>query len=217
MIEIFTVSSLDKLNDEYYLYNIFPCFSICDDGKLYVFYRLYYRSYSGNIIFDYLHDIDMVTICIETMTIISNQKLTENLKYGTGGDMTQKESIKTTNLQGIMFEELFFLKKAKKCFIKICPSDELVLVFDVKNQYFYFAENIFPKPEKTLDDIEVKYTVDNDDMVYVYKCYRFLTSVYKHEEIKTFKYCNEKLVESGIKCNYSIDSKKTEVESICVV
>ena len=113
----------------------------------------------------YMH---IVTICIETMTIINNQKLTESLRFST---TEQEERFKREKSPGILFRKLFFLKKSHKLFIKVFAFDELLLVFDVKNQYFYFVVDI-PHNPNYIVSIAVKYTVSKDDLIYMYKCYR---------------------------------------------
>ena len=202
----FSLSNVDK--------SMYTVFSICDNDKLYVFYTFIssgLHSYKNFV--DYLNDKHLVTICIATMTVISIQKLTECTRYGTGGVMTQRESIERMIASIKHFEKLFFLKKVQKCFIKIFPLDELILVFDVKNKYFYFAEHVFPKGQIKYSSV-FNYTVDKDDLVYRYKCRVKFCDV---RELKTFQYCNDKLVDCGTKWQDSVGNINKRVKSICIV
>ena len=200
----FSLSNVDK--------SMYTVFSICDD-KLYVFYTFINSGYHyyENLV-DYLNDKHLVIICIETMTVISNQKLTDCIRYDTGGVTTQKERIERKEVQTQYFEKLFYLKNAQKCFIKIFHLDEIILVFDVKNQYFYFEEQMFPNDDRYGG---FKYTVDKDDLVYRYKCgYTFRDQ----REIRTFKYCNDKLVDVGVQWKESVDGiYKDVIKSICII
>ena len=113
------------------------------------------------------------------------------------------------------FEKLFFLKKAHKVVIKIDSYDEIALMFDIQNQYFYFVEGFIPHPQSNFVGLIVKYTVDKDDLIYRY--YGNFTNG-KHE-IRTFQYFNDKMVDVGLKWNESVSSieKKYWVSCICIV
>ena len=148
------------------------------------------------------------------MTIISNQKLTECITYGTGGVMTQKESIKNMNLMLKHFKELFFLKKAHKFVIEI--DNHLVLVCDVKNNFFYFVEDMIPY-SKNYVDINVKYTVDNDDLVFMHTSENINFGITNKNQIRTFQYYNDKLVDAGTKWKESLNRMDKPVGSICIV
>ena len=150
------------------------------------------------------------------MSVITIQRLTESIRYGTGGVMTHKESIERNNdiMRYLSLKKLFFLKKSQKCFIKICHLDEIILVFDVKNQHFYFVEQMFPNTQDTINT-SFKYTVDKDDLVYRYKCG---FSFCEQREVRTFQYCNDKLVDVGVKWQESVDGiYKDVIKSICIV
>ena len=60
-----------------------------------------------------------------------------------------------------------------------------------------------------------KYTVDKDDLVYRYKCgYTFRDQ----REIRTFKYCNDILVDVGVQWKESVDGiYKDVIKSICII
>ena len=107
-----------------------------------------------------------------------------------------------------------FLKKAQKIIIKVDWDDKLVLVFDIKNQYFYFVEDMMPNGQDIVNR-NVRYTVDKDDLVYIYK--RYYTNFSLTKEIRTYQYCNDKLVDTGIKWKDSINAIYNNVQSICIV
>ena len=102
------------------------------------------------------------------------------------------KSIKT--LQYIEFSDLFFLKKARKWFIRLSCFDNIFLVFDIINQCFYLSGDIIPHTwdKKT---VAVRYSVDKSNLLYEYDQtyfhYRLLS------EVKAFQYSNDKLVETG--------------------
>ena len=208
----FSLSNLDKPN----FYNWFNWktsikFSICDNGKLYFFYEPTHTSTneSNQTLFDYLDGIHIVTICIETMTLLSIRRLTESIRYNRKEILTQKEKIKNMNLPHKLFKNLFFLKKSHKCFIKISLFNEIVLVFDTKKLYFDFAVDMLPRQERyTTDD---KYTVDRDDLIYM------VTSSGNKQIIRTLQYVNGKIVDAGIKRESFMADFTTEVKSICIV
>ena len=226
----FSIKNSEKPYSDNWFDGTFIFFTICDDGKLYFVYRLYSKLYSGENLYNFLHDMHLVTICVETMTIVSNRRLTECTMFGTGGVMTRKESIRRKKSHRIL-EKLFYLRKSNRCYINIHTFGDIILVFDVKNQYFYFSEDMIPISHKhsddidthripynrsyyvNSDDIDVKYTVDKDDVVYMY--IRYGSGV--EREIRTFQYCNDKLVDAGIKWKVCRDDIHTKVDSICIV
>ena len=203
----FSLSNVDK--------SMYTVFSICDDDKLYVFYTFINSGYHyyENLV-DYLNDKHLVIICIETMTVISNQKLTDCIKYGTGRTIYKK-----VEFQDAILKKLFFLKKTHKCFINVFSENlgDIVLVFDTKDQYFSFAEDMFTHIENK-DITNVKYTVGKDDLIYMYRCYGTNSSGTKEkQEIRTFQYHNDKLVDVGIKWKENRSYFHKEVQSICIV
>ena len=95
----FSLSNLDTLTIENG-YDACIFLSICDDSKCYLFCGLYSNDpYSLNNIF-------IITICDDTMTILSNQRFTECIRYNRGGFLTKMKSIKT--FQQIEFSNFFF-------------------------------------------------------------------------------------------------------------
>ena len=127
--------------------------------------------------------------------------------------MTQKEKIEK-NLY-VIFEKLFFLKKSQKVFIKICDYNKVVLVFDIKNQHFYFLQDMIPHSQDE-NNRNVKYTVDKDDLVYIYRMGDKKLYLPLDIEIKAFRYSNDKLMDTGIKHIYKKD-KRYVAYHICIV
>ena len=151
------------------------------------------------------------------MIIVSNKRLTECIRYGTGGVITQKETIQKKYLKLHFFEKLFFLKKAHKVVIKIDSDDKIVLVFDIKNQCFYFTEDMIPHLQDE-NKLNIKYTVDKDDLVYMCRCYRTnFGGTKEKQEIRTFQYHNDKLVDAGIKWTGHMNGIRFSIQSICIV
>ena len=105
----FSLCNKDKPKIENH-FNIRIFFSICDDGKLFFFYKSYSNDSTS------LYNIHIVTICIETMVIVSNQKVCNSFRYGTGGAMTRKERIE--KIGHVIFQKLFFLKKRRRFLLK---------------------------------------------------------------------------------------------------
>ena len=183
-------------------------FSICDDSKLYLFYKLYSNGP------DSLLNALMITICIETMTIVKNKILTDSLKCCIRcirGVITRRDSI---NIQYILFSKLFFLKKVGKCFIKLSDFGDTVLVFDLKHEYFYYVQDVFFITGK--NDIIVKYTVDKDDILHRYRLYKSQLDSKPQSEIKAFQFSNDKFVETGINCQL-VHKSDWFVNTICNV
>ena len=60
-----------------------------------------------------------------------------------------------------------------------------------------------------------KYTVDKDDLIYMYKSLGYYPNL--KQEIRTFHYQNDKLVDAGIKWKDLIDGITSDVKCICIV
>ena len=87
-------------------------FSFSDNKRLSICYKFITFNYEQSL-FDSLHnDVYIITISIKTMNTICNKKLSECVKFGTGGPYTQKECIK--KIMDYNFEVLFVLRKTKK-------------------------------------------------------------------------------------------------------
>ena len=154
----------------------------------------------------------MITVCIDTLAIIGNQMLTESLRFGTGGNLTQKESLKKHKTHGF-FNKLFFLKKSHKLFLRICLFSEIVLVFDVKSQYFYFAEDAIPISKSEIGRLVKFFTVDKNDLVYGLIC--VINANDKTSEVRTFHCINDRLVDAGMKL--TVPKNSYCIKSICIV
>ena len=199
----FSLCNLDKTKIQKDC-NILIFFSICYDGKLSFFYKYYSKSHAS------IHNVLMVTICIETMTIVNNSRLTESLRYGTGGVKTQKENIEKIVCTG--FLKLFFLKKSQKVFIEICKKNDVILVFDAKRGIFFFEDALISQSH-VINKLNVKCSVDKDDLVYMYRIADNKIYLPLEVEIKAFQYSNGKLVDTGIKRIYR---KKSKYSAACM-
>ena len=194
-------------------------FSHCYEEKLYVFYSCYkhQRTYGGGCYpsgFAYnSNDLYLLTICIKSFDILKNQKLAEVVKLD-----------KDVNLRN--FEKMLYDRKQEKLYIlEICfyyyEPWEQVLVFDMKNDSFYFVENFLPS--SYTDCSEFKFTFGKDGKVYGVRQYR--SKISKHEfhhwtEIRAFQLENDKLVDGGVKWkNFEVSTSKDypEITSACFV
>ena len=124
--------------------------------------------------------------------------------------MIEKENIKNMNFPYKHFKKLFFLKKSRKCFIKVSLFNELILVFDVKDQYFYFVQDMINIAQDRYTT-DVKYAVDKEDLVYMHLCYG------NKREVRMLRYSNGEVVDAGVKWKGFMDDFHTKVKSICVV
>ena len=214
-----TVNLSKQYNPANYVIDIY--FPICDDGMLYIFYRLlerdvsFHRSFfpGETHLFEFLHDIHVVTICVKTMTIQKNKRLIECMRNDIEAFMKLKEHIKIRKVQRTEFSRLFFLKKSRKVVINL--DGVLVLVFDVKNHCFYFVTNMFCNLQGCIVKDTVKYTVDNDDLIYRYSCDP--TKFGLKNVVRTFQYSDDKLLDCGVKYEWYADESSTKVKSFCVV
>ena len=135
------------------------------------------------------------------MKILNSKRLSECVKFGTGIPQTQREYIEK-NIHYL--EVLFTLKRAKKVVIEVFFN--LFLVFDANDQIFYFVKDPqFPSVKRHWNCRIIdkpKYTVDKNDTVYMYWYYK--------DEIRTFDYCNDKLVETGTVLEHFVPIKRAK-------
>ena len=82
-----------------------------------------------------LENIYMMTICTQTLSVVKNEKLTNQI-------LKVDSNIKTKNISFNIFSKMFFLKQESKLFIKVNEDLSKVLVFDVANKSFYFDKSI---------------------------------------------------------------------------
>jgi len=140
-------------------------FSMCYDEKLYIFYHPYTSNTTAKYyLLNYLQEIQMLTVCAKTLTVISNESSPQRIKFGTGGVMKRK--LFFIQVRSFLFRKLFFLKKQHKAFLEVNRFHNIALGFDVKNQHFCFAENVLPISENRLCLV---YEVDKDDAVYIHE------------------------------------------------
>ena len=184
--------------------SLYMHFSICADDKIYVFHS---DLTSGG--HNLLSDVYIFTICIKTMTVVMDEKLTRSFR----GEKCLKGFRRTRRIDKyVFFRKLFFLKNSSKVFIKIRSCDDLFLVFDVKNQYFYVTEN--PISNSTDRGVTLsRYTVDKDDFVYRYRC-----DENKVREVRRYRFVDDRFVDAGLKHNFPIGlANYPQLWSICVV
>ena len=157
----------------------------------------------------------MATICTKTLNMTSNKTITECTTFGDEGNL--KEKIKNTRIIRLEFQKMFFIKRAQKLFIRCSDyENELALVFDVKNQLFYFAENLYTNNKPCFYYCQTEFAVDKEDLVYMYRSKYGRYRSYSDKELKIFQYCDDKLVDTG-KTEISLDCIKLGVSSFCIV
>ena len=161
--------------------------SHCYKEKIYVFYRpraffIFPNHFS-------LDDIHLLVICKKSMSILEDQKLSaKNEKLKKGMMVQQMEKL----------EKLFFDEKRNKMLIKVVgpDCDNTVLVFDMKNDCFYFQENLLPPSAPSFDRLQ--FVSGRNGVIYAIHCY-YSTRVelFKTEMIK-FNLENGSLVHDGV-------------------
>ena len=212
-VNSFNVNKLVKHKEGENISGIILYFSMCYNEKLYIFYHPYTMNTSSkNYLLNYLQEIQMLTVCAKTLTVISNESLLERIKFNTGGVMTQKQKLSSIQVRSFLFRKLFFLKKQHKAFLEVNRFHNIVLVFDFKNQHFYFAENVLPISK---DRLCLIYEVDKDDVVYIHERKR-APDQEGEEEIRAFHYRNNKLVDAFAPKRFIV-KKDHSVFSFCVV
>ena len=220
--KVFTLFNL-YLPRSHKSYNITILFSFCNDKNLYFFYEPDYMKYFSNL-YEYFCNVHFVTICINTMTLISDKTLDECIRFNTGENESKftKENIK--QIDNIDFELLFVQRGAQKVVMKVTNwyHEDIVLVFDMKICFFYLAESINPNQKSRSearrfggDERKVIYKGGKDDLVYMYK-FDDSYKRYKNElEIRAFKYNNDKLIDTGV--SHKILHSDYHTTNFCVV
>ena len=182
------------------------CFAHIYQGNIYIFYSAVVNSHSV-FNFNTFENLYLLTICVETLSMVNNQQLSDfNINLG--------EEINIKEFQMENFEKIFFIEKTHKLYIRINPGCTgnynpwvKVLVFDLKDKYFYFHENFLPATTPAYFNYELNFTTSQDGTVYgVRKC-RYGKHFNKmFTELRAFEFQNENLVETGLLWRKSEDS-----------
>ena len=148
--------------------NVF--FSHCFDGKLYVFYRKYIAPPA----FFTLGHVYLMTICVETLHVLKNEKLsTKNIKVKIG---TKTEEFVMTKFEKVFFHEKqqkLLIRMANKC-IYTSNRWKHVLVFDLKNNCFYSTKNFSPSWFTFYDKYNYKFTFSSSGSLNGIRCFFLL-------------------------------------------
>ena len=201
------------MNEQYEDYKLW--FSHCYDEKIYIFYSCYNSFHTKS------NDLYLLTVCDKSLKTLKDQKLSNNIKLDRKVDQT-------------VFEKMFYFEKEEKLFIKNPTSrysyDEwdMVLVFDMKNDRFYYTEHFLPsRMRHTLnDDLEFKFALGKDDEVYGIRQYHLMISGNQFQyrtEIRKFRLDDDKLVDDVIAweeaADYSVEDSEdfSEITSLCFV
>ena len=191
--------------------------SHCHDDKLYIFYSCYKhrRTYGGGYSTQDAYNSDdlyLLTICNKSFDILENQRLSERIEID--------KFINLTN-----FETMFYHEKQEKLFmLQTCfyfyEQFEQVLVFDMKNNSFYFTHSILPSSPPIDDYHQIVYAFSKDGSVYVIGQYHRLISELELQhwtEIRSFQLENDELVGGELQWRGAEDSVYPEVTSGCFV
>ena len=182
-------------------------FSHCYGEKLYVFY-----SYNGNPSTSSTYLLDemyLLIVCVQSLKVLYRDKL------------FSERFIQNNKIQVISFEMMFFHQKQEKLFIKTPEASfydenpwKNVLVFDMKNNVFYFVANFLPF--NVSSSLNLKFTSKNDT-VYGIRQLKLRSTLFNKTkystEILTFHIENNKLVEDGVKYQNALQ----EITSACIV
>ena len=203
----------------YDCYKLRVCFSFSDNKTLSICYELFKWENEKS----FLYRMYLFTICIKTMNVLSNKRLSECIKFGTDGPHTQREYIEKITHYDL--EVIFTLKRNKKVVIEVWFN--LFLVFDANEEMFYFVKDVVPKTLQARDTTYslcggpdyTDYTIDKNDTVYMYKFYDKVDTRWGEIEIRTFDYRNDKLVETGTiwRHSFRLYSSQDLFASVCAV
>ena len=168
----------------------------------------------------------MLIVCAKTMTILNNVNLA-NFNPLFGEEITKDVSFRM-QIGNMDLYRLFYHKNENKLFIELEKLEnklEFYLVFDIKNQLLYKKENILGfKSDFVAPYYDTNISV-NGDIIYGYitihtsnvdeypdvnVSYRDIRDIIR-EEIRSFNYENETLVETGVKWK-GLEDILTEVE-----
>ena len=148
-----------------YLKKIYLYFSHFYNGNIYVFYSVGDKSkFCGH--FCTYDDLYVMTICVKTLHISTNNQFsTFNIK--------NSNDVNLKNLRMRCVQKIIFSEKYHKLYIRI-NSKSLgnynpwgkVLVYDLKNNWFYFHKNFLPATTPAFFNYEFKFATDNDGIVY---------------------------------------------------
>ena len=203
----------------YYFKSLNLFFSFCYDNKLYVFYS------QGNKIPEFSYftfdDIYMLTVCVKTLRGIENEKLSTKTVELTKG--TKKEEFVMKNFEKMFFyvkREKLFIRTNNKCFGAYDPFDK-VLVFDLKNDYFYLTAEFLPLLKPVHDNYNFKFTPPARDSNSLYGIRYMFTdrTDERPTEVRSFQLRNDKLVENGgvkWKCSEGSTEKSEPVSAVFV-
>ena len=195
-------------------------FAQYSEDKIYVFYKttsIEHSRYNINY---------MLIVCAKTMTILNNVNLA-NFNPLFGEEITKDVSFRMQIGNNDLYR-LFYHKNENKLFIELEKLEnklEFYLVFDIKNQLLYKKENILGIKSDFVApyyDTNISVNGDNfygyitihtstdDENPDVNVSYRDIRAIIR-EEIRSFNYENETLVETGMKWK-GLEDILTEVE-----
>ena len=182
-------------------------FSQSHGTKLYVFYfacKSDCYSYVDHQIKTF-NDINLMVICKKSFRILKNQKLSfENIKL-------DRVCMNLESIRMFSFEKMFYSEKHEKLFIKTDFTDNFyidlyesfdkcMLVFDLKNDYFYFHEKVLPFSRYDKD--KRAFAAGKDGKVYSVSVHSTGTLKRIRSEIRTLKMIeNECLVDDKVEWN----------------
>ena len=195
-------------------------FSHCFDENLYLFYR------EGPAPFFTFDDIHLLTVCAKTFRIMKNEKLSTK-------NITLKSGTKIRDFVMMNFEKIFFCKEQAKLIIRTSSNrfggynpfvkaiiKEQFLIFDLKNDWFYFSEDFLPELSTSNENHKLKFTPSVRSSGLLYGI-RFSDEFWNQRptEVRSFQLRNDKLVENcGVKLKFSEDStRESEIMSACFV
>ena len=179
-------------------------FSHCHGRKLHVFYSCYERTYGYNSKEYNSNELYLLTIHTESFDILQNQKLSEFVKatYNSQSynDVRLRRDFGLTNFE-IMFchekqEKLFMVQSRGAIYHDTNPWEKL-LVFDMRNNRFYFIENLLPLSFTAKINYQSKFAVGKDGKIHA-MCQYGSEECEIVSEIRTFKMESDKLVDDGV-------------------
>ena len=151
------------------------------------------------------NDINLMVICKNSFRILKNQKLSfENIKL-------ERFCMNLESIRMFSFEKMFYSEIHEKLFIKTDFTDNFyidlyesfdkcMLVFDLKNDYFYFHEKVLPFSRYDKD--KRAFAAGKDGKVYSVSVHSTGTLKRIRSEIRTLNIIeNERLVDDKVEWN----------------
>ena len=199
-------SNLIEANEVLYFY-----FAHFFDNKIYVFYQTSDKDCNP-------YNNYMMIVCIKTMRILENINLADEELIFDDENIDEDDCKYVVRLSELY--KSFYIKKENKLFLQLgkeLTDTNFIIIFDIKNQQFLVKKDILQFKEDIVEEHDEVIAIKEDKFYGLFRMYdgeishtsdsedssdsegSFNKSHRVWEEIRTFKYENDILVETGLK------------------